>query len=506
MSRDERDLHHLFRRDLGRIELPHPGAWQPSAAPPAHRWWERALAIPAAAGVIAAALLVAFVIQLVRGDLQQSARPSSPSPTLATQPAVASPSSAPTATPTAPPSVLRSFAPVTTAGVTIASRLPATGQFALILTRSYDQSPTDPSQASGPARLPTTDAIRAVPLSARATTPKDTLSLLSFTSAVQQPGLTIGTTNLLREQLSPDGRRLVLSVVVAGDAANAHAALVIVDLVAGTATPLVQDPKYNDDTPAWSPKGDAIAFVRASRGGTPGQNDASIWVVRADGSGLRRVLGPSANAPEATSVLSWNGDGSRIGYSRGFEDSRYYVLDPVTGASSAIGDRFIVGRGLGDWREGARAFAGAFMQGPHGGAQLIVTADQQGANADTVVTGSALDGNTFFAQARWRPGSDDLLYVRTSVEGQTGTLVSSIYVTDAGPGGRAPREIRTVRFERVTAAWSPDGRDVVYLEGLGVAGSVHLIAPDGSNDRVAQAFGGAPEGKMDWLDLAVLSL
>ena len=390
------------------------------------------------------------------------------------------------------------------AAVRIDKTLPASGEWALVLRRSYNQAPTDPNQASGPARPPTTDSISAVPLSARATTQRDTLPLLSFTSRSAE-GKPV-TDNLLREQFSPDGRRLVLSVTVGQDT-SARLGLVVVDLIAGTVGALTSDSAYHDDTPAWSPSGDEIAFVRTTVGGAS-FHDAGIWTIRADGTGLRRTLDASG-----TYLYSWNGDGTGIAYVMPFLDGSYNVLDVASGRQTRVGSFSVqTGRGLGDWRIATPSFAGAFAGSPHGGDQILLTAeDQQGNRPRAIQRDTPL--NTYFTGARWRPGSNDLLYVRLfqdpNVEIVGGSPAApkntrTIYVTDAS--GRAPQAIVRKVYDSVVAAWTPDGRDIVYVQGLGVAGSVHLIAPDGSNDRVVQAFGGAPESQGDWLDLAVLSL
>ncbi len=409
------------------------------------------------------------------------------------------------ASPTLPPTVPGPVLPSGT--VRIQNALPASGEWALILRRTFDQSPNQPNQASGPARPPTTDSIIAVPLSARVTTQRDTLNLLSFTSQVTE-GARPRTDNLLRAQFSPDGHRLVLSVTV-GAAADARLGLVVIDLIAGTASALTTDAAYDDDTPAWSPTGDDIAFVR-TRIASGSFRDAGIWVIRADGGGLRQVLG-GADAIRGTSVYSWNGDATGIGYADGL--GSYNVLDLTTGQHARLGAFTVqTGRGMADWRTGRPAFVGAFADSPNGGRRSLVTADdERGGGARTVRSGTEL--NTYFAAARWRPGSNDVLYVELFQDPNVQLVGGSpaapkntrtVYATDES--GRTPRAVVSKVYSSLFAEWTHDGRDIVYVDGLGVAGSVHLIAPDGTNDRVVSAYGGAPESKMDWLDLAVLAV
>lgn len=73
----------------------------------------------------------------------------------------------------------------------------------------------------------------------------------------------------------------------------------------------------NDSYPAWSPDGKAVAFIRRN-----GQTqEYSIYVVQADGTGLRRVAGafnasgtPTFLNAVTPSNLSWSPDGRRIGF------------------------------------------------------------------------------------------------------------------------------------------------------------------------------------------------
>jgi len=495
------DMRDLFSRDIDRIELPPPAAWMPGARAARRSVWSGFVAVPALAGVVLALVLV-FVIQLARGDLPpQVAKPPSASPSVTTS---AVPSATTSAQPTTSPEPSSSARLPASTAVQIDKALPSSGDWALILTRTFDTSPTQPEQAQGPARLPATDVIRAVPLTARATTQRDTLFLLSFTSGTDTTRRL--SDNLLREQIAPDGHRLVLSVVVdegrhpAGSSSpQARLALVVVDLVAGTVGALTTDSAFHDQQPAWSPAGDRIAFSRTT---LSGQN-AGLWEIRADGTGLHQILAPASDVVVSTGLASWNGDGSGVGFFRGFEESGYNVLDLAAGTSRELWPPFANSRGLGDWRTGAPAFVGAFAEGRGGGEQRLVTAQDERGNGGKVIVRGASAANAYFLYARWRPGSDEILYARWTADAAGQNASTTLYVTDAS--GRSPREIITSHIP-MFAAWTPDGRDVVVLEGQGAGGGLRLVAPDGSDQRVVQGYGGIPEARVDWLDLAVLRL
>jgi Tol biopolymer transport system component len=57
--------------------------------------------------------------------------------------------------------------------------------------------------------------------------------------------------------------------------------------------------------PSWSPRGTRLVVVR------PRRRLTSLWVVRADGSGLRRMITPGADSPERP---CWSPDGRQIAY------------------------------------------------------------------------------------------------------------------------------------------------------------------------------------------------
>jgi hypothetical protein len=378
--------------------------------------------------------------------------------------------------------------------VTLLNTLPPTGQWAIYGRRSFAAAPNAARQ------WPATDSINAVQLTV-STGDRVERRLLEF---IGQEEAKPQVDNLLRAQLSPDRRRIVLSVTV-GRGEFARLGLVVADLVTGFVGALTTDGRYHDITPAWSPTGDQIAFARTNVT-TSIDGDAGIWVVNADGTGLRQVLAPSpAVGQEDIGVYGWNGDGTRIGFRSGFGGSPYRLLSVADSAVSAIGDKWAGLRGMADWRAGTPAFVGAFAEGPLGRQHFIVTAeDQQGRNVRTVATGPA-NANTYFDQARWRPGANEILYVADTREGTQAApkTTYTVYVAD-GSGG-APRAVKKIDRERTFAAWTADGKDVVILRGLGATATLVLIAPDGSNERVIQGFALPPGSQVDWIDLAVVS-
>jgi TolB protein len=128
-----------------------------------------------------------------------------------------------------------------------------------------------------------------------------------------------------RPAWSPDGRQIVFQRY---DESSQTFGLFVVPAAGGAATELTSDPGHSDLQPAWSPTGIRILFV-SDRGDNPqGADQLDLWVMKADGSGVRRLT----NTPNDERDPAWSPDGSRIVYSgegsvHGAASSQIYVSD-----------------------------------------------------------------------------------------------------------------------------------------------------------------------------------
>jgi polyisoprenoid-binding protein YceI len=112
---------------------------------------------------------------------------------------------------------------------------------------------------------------------------------------------------------SPDGRRLAISAY--GGPGNDDVALL--DPATGRFQRLTSSPSY-EHSPAWSPDGRRIAYVK----------DGAIHVMRADGSGDRRLTrGPEDAAP------AWSPDGARLSFVR---DGNLHVIRASGSGSTCL--------------------------------------------------------------------------------------------------------------------------------------------------------------------------
>ncbi len=111
---------------------------------------------------------------------------------------------------------------------------------------------------------------------------------------------------------SPDAKRLVYRTGTAGKG------LRIIDVATGQVTELT-DGKYNDNFPSWSPVDDRIAFTSDRDG------DYEIYTIRVDGTDLKRLT----RSPGNDAHSAWSPDGKWIAFASartGFKDEA--VLHP----------------------------------------------------------------------------------------------------------------------------------------------------------------------------------
>jgi len=314
----------------------------------------------------------------------------------------------------------------------------------------------------------------------------------------------ITATNLVGSQLSPDGRRVVLSAGTKGPQGGERLGLVIIDLASGNMFNLTTDPRYHDDTPAWSPDGLQIAFTRRS---VSDGRDAGIWTTAPHaGSAVRGpFLAPVDVVGRRSVVYQWTPDGW-LAISRGNDRYEYYFLPPqscpVPGVcaggnlSDMVGD-VQEGRDIADWRRAAPQFVGVFVESPRGGAQTIEVADAATAPRRVVVRNAS--ASALLQRPRWRPGSDEFLYLETQIA--TGPRATGLKIADARTGAQRDAFARQDAF---WAEWTPAGDEIAWVNASGVGVGLRLVRPDGSGERAIYGTGGVPEAQVITVDFGTL--
>jgi WD40-like Beta Propeller Repeat len=415
----------------------------------------------------------------------------------------ASPTSSATATPqvfaTIVPSYVESFVPAQTRGV---GQLAGDWVFMLRRSTLMGSRPHAPGVETIAPMDRAVDTLTLVPIAGPETR---TVSVVTFLSNL---GDGIVATNLLNAQFSPDGDRLVLSVGTRGPQGGVRLGLVIIELTSGNMFDLTTDPSYHDDTPAWSPDGSWIAFSRRTvRDG----RDAAVWIIAATpGSQPRALMSQQVDGPRRrTHIYGWTPDGRLIGMTRGHDDVEFWDASftgvcapgaavcgppPMTSFNGVVaGSRAAI-----DWRVKTPQFVGAFAEQPNGSvAPSIAIADGPSTLLRTVAKATESPSGSLL-RPRWRPGSDEVLYLASPAP-RTGDHKLMIIDTTSG----ASRLLLERPFP-MQAEWTPDGSGIAWVEAASVGFAVRVVNVEGSGERVIHSGGGVPEGDFNIVDFGTV--
>jgi dipeptidyl aminopeptidase/acylaminoacyl peptidase len=225
--------------------------------------------------------------------------------------------------------------------------------------------------------------------------------------------------------------------------------------------------------PDWSADGRRIAFVRHWQG------DSEIWVIRADGTGGRRVTPVGASASEP----SWSPDGSRLALAlETGSGTDVYTID-VGGARL---QRLTTAQGADDspdWSPDGRTIV---FRSRRIGHSQIYEMNADGTEQHRVVTDEDID-----LTPAWSPDG-----TRVAFEG--GADNAFIDVVNADGSGR----IRLTTFgNEHEPAWSPDGRRIAFSEYS--CGCANELAGLADGIWAVPEAGGVPELLVDGSDNTV---
>ncbi len=176
--------------------------------------------------------------------------------------------------------------------------------------------------------------------------------------------------------------------------------------------------------PAWSPDGRLIAFAGAAAA------RYAVWVIAPDGTALRRLTTPSVDQPWG---IAWSPDGSRLVYLSSADSNEPRSLRVVNGDGS--GDHAITDGtervGMASWSPDGRllAFVRAIGDVP---AQLVVTF------GDGTVERVLSSGRFTLAPPAWSPdGTKVLAYQDAGLGSGTGPSDLRLITADVGTGALA---------------------------------------------------------------------
>jgi TolB protein len=224
--------------------------------------------------------------------------------------------------------------------------------------------------------------------------------------------------------------------------------------------------------PAWSPNGRRIAFARGS-----GRFGLDLYVVGADGKGLRRLVHTSTNEEWPT----WSPDGSRIAFISG---EPQWVKPGQRGDAAA--ELWVVGadgRGLkrlthNGVRDGAPAWS-------PDGKWIAFTSSRAGRNGIWIVAaggGSAHALRLVGGEPAWSPDGKRLAFAHR----RPGVARETVDLYVANVDGSAIRRLTHERAGVVShhPSWSPDGRTIAFMSNRGSARtSLWVIGANGQSAR-----------------------
>jgi Tol biopolymer transport system component len=206
-----------------------------------------------------------------------------------------------------------------------------------------------------------------------------------------------------------------------------------------------------ESLPAWSPDARRFAFVR--RG--PSSAYGTLWIMEADGMGVRQVVGDSLFD---ACCVSWSPDGSQLAFS-----GRNAKAYPSIGVIGADGSNFhwLPGTAIAlldapSWSpDGRRIAFGA--DNPNIQLNDIRIADADGSNSKVVLTARMA------VEPSWSPDGSQLA---VSVQKLPGDSLRIAVVDTNGAG------LRILSSGRADwrPTWSPDGRFILYEKWLGITG------------------------------------
>ena len=272
-----------------------------------------------------------------------------------------------------------------------------------------------------------------------------------------------GVTAAFGPAWSPDGSRIAFFGVPAGGAA------LQVLLAEGDRVVPVTGVDGDDGAGlAWSPDATRLAFAA----GDPGGLGTRLFVVGADGTGLRTLAG---TVNEDFPTPSWSPDGTRLTFLRGESDRSRLAVVNADGSGLRTLRRVVLDTnegGLPRWSPDGRRIA---YVDARRGRFVVFTVRPDGRGVRRV-------GNRCGLDPAWRPDGRALACAGLVRRGGKPRLGINV----VRPDGRLVRSLPAGGAGALdgSPAWSPDGTRLTYLRARGARRALYVIGADGRGKRL----------------------
>ncbi len=244
------------------------------------------------------------------------------------------------------------------------------------------------------------------------------------------------------------------------------ASVYVVNLDGSAPHTLTNRPLAFDARPAWSPDGQRIAFESTIDG------KRSIWVMQADGQGLRRLTDAAGSASDSTPA--WAPTSDRLAYATDRDgNSEIYVIEADGSGARRLTDNRAAD-GFPSWSpDGGRI---AFLSDRDGQLGIWAMA-ADGAAPIRLIAGAAADG----ARATWAPDNRSVAFASDRDGANLDIYLADVPVGATPAGGATPTRLITGAGQDGEPAWSPDGARIAFASDRDGSPQVYVANRDGSN-------------------------